>query len=57
MQVSLAPTHVSPSVGPSIHKWHFWISIAPEHFFATVAFDDPPPQKKEEERERMYMKA
>ena len=33
-QASLAPTQVSLSV----RSWYFWISIAAEHFCATVVF-------------------
>ena len=62
-QVSLAPTHVSPSVCPSACKWYFWIAIAPEHFCTTVVFYDPPPKKKKKivferlKSSKMYMKA
>ena len=38
-QVSLAPTHVSPSVRKLVGWSYFWISIAPEHFCATVDFE------------------
>ena len=40
-QVSLAPQSVRWLVCPS----YFWISIAPEHFCATVVFDDHPHKK------------
>ena len=36
------------SIRWSVRPSYFWISIAPEHFCATVFFDDPPsPPKKE----------
>ena len=41
--MSLAPTHVSPSVGWLVGPSYFWISIAHEHFCTTIVFDDPPP--------------
>ena len=39
-QVSLAPTHVSPSVRPLVGPSHFRISNLWSPFCATVVFDD-----------------